>query len=112
MRHEMVGLGTVPVPLIRWGVNDVATSNVHDVTATRLNESGAFGDLQGLSVGMRVPSGPSTWSEVHKVDPNARRILALGDGINPDIAGEHCARAFARGLLGPYLHFLSLVLVR
>src|SRR2546430_16919815 len=59
---------------------------------------------------MRVPCVAGARREANEADPNARRLLARGDDINPGIACECLGWGFARRLFRLDLHrfFLSL----
>jgi hypothetical protein len=52
--HEVVGCGAVPVPLVGGRVDDVTGADLLDVTAAGLDETLAFGDVEGLPDGVLV----------------------------------------------------------
>ncbi len=55
--HEVVGGGAVPVPLAGRGVDGVARADLGDLAAAGLDQAAAFGDMQRLPYGVRVPRG-------------------------------------------------------
>lgn len=55
VRHEVVRGGTVPVPLLWRCVDGVARPDLDHRSASGLDESPAFGDMQRLPVGVTVP---------------------------------------------------------
>src|SRR6476619_2639697 len=44
VRHEVIGRGAVPMPLVAWRLDHVAGANRDDVAAARLNDSCTLGD--------------------------------------------------------------------
>jgi hypothetical protein len=63
MRHEVVGGGAVPVPLLRWGVDGISGAHHDDLAAAGLDQSDAFSDVQCLSDGVAVPRRTRTGRE-------------------------------------------------
>ena len=55
--HVVLLGGTVPVPLLRRGTDDIAFADDLDRSATGLNSAFAVCDVQDLSADMRVPRG-------------------------------------------------------
>ena len=55
VRHEAVGGGAVPVLLAGLEEDAVARADDLDRPAAALAEADAFGDVDGLAVGVRVP---------------------------------------------------------
>src|SRR4029453_16617721 len=74
------------------------------------NEPLALGDVEGLSKAVRVPGGACAGREVHGADGHARRLLALGDRVDPDVAGEQFGRALGGRLPRLAFHGFSLQL--
>src|SRR2546421_5386922 len=70
VRHEMVRGGSVPVPLPRGRVDRVSRPDLDDLTIPSLYPAASLGDVQGLADRVRVPSGPGTRREPHRVDPD------------------------------------------
>src|SRR4051812_7833282 len=83
--HEVVGGGSVPVPPPGRAPDPVPGVRLHDVPASGLGAVHAFGDVEGLPVGVPVPRGPGTAREVHRVD------LAAGLGARRDDVEVHAA---------------------
>src|SRR5205807_5821640 len=65
MGHEAVGRGAVPVVLARLEVDAVAGADDLDRTVAPLAAPDAFGDVDGLTKGVRVPGRAGTWGEVN-----------------------------------------------
>src|SRR6266550_2290228 len=106
--HEVVGRGAVPVLLVVGCVDDIAGADLDGVAAAGLYEPGSFGDVEGLAEGVGVPGAAGPGAEADCVDADARGLFALGDGVDPYVAGECLGRSFGGGLLGLDLHLLLL----
>src|SRR4029453_13492104 len=78
--------------------------------AAGLDEPLALGDVEGLSEAVRVPGGACAGREVNGADGHARRLLALGDRVDPDVAGEQFGRALGGRLPRLDFHGFSLQL--
>jgi hypothetical protein len=55
VRHEVIGRGTVSVPLTLRGVDGVAGSHLSHICAAGLDPAVPFSHIQGLAVGMPMP---------------------------------------------------------
>src|SRR5215213_8678107 len=53
--HHVVSGSAVPVLLARWGPHGVAGAHPDDGAVAARDHANAFGDVQGLTVGVRVP---------------------------------------------------------
>jgi len=58
MRHEVVGCGAMPMPLIGRRVDNVACADLDDLTTPGLDEALSLGDIEGLADRVGVPSRP------------------------------------------------------
>src|SRR5919202_3334366 len=90
--HEAVRGGTVPVVLAGLEEHAVARTDHLDWSAAALAEADAFGDVDGLAVGVGVPRGPRARREVDTRGTEAGRFRGRGDGVDVDGAGEILAR--------------------
>src|ERR671912_570093 len=104
MRHEVVGSGAMPVPLIRGCDDDIAGPELLDPAAAGLHQPSAFGDVEGLADGVGVPGGAGRGGEPDGADPHPGGLLAAGDGVDEDIAGEPFGRTLGGRLLGLHRH--------
>src|SRR4029453_10257050 len=98
--HVVVGGGAVPVPGAGGRGDDVAGADVLDGGAAGLHEAPALGHIQGLAPGVGMPGGAGRGEEPDGADPHPRGLLAAGDGVDPDVAGEPFGRASGGRLLG------------
>jgi hypothetical protein len=80
--------GTVPVILAWLEVHPVAGADLLDGSAFMLAAADAFGDVDGLAVGVRVPSGPGAGSEVDEGGGGAGGRCGHGDRVDVDGARE------------------------
>lgn len=94
MDHETVGSGAVPVVLVGLKEDAVSGANDLDRAAALLAEADAFGDVDGLSEGMRVPRGAGAGGEVHEVGLRPRGGGCCSDRVYVDVAGEPLLGAF------------------
>src|SRR3989442_1769405 len=72
--HEARRRGAMPVVLARLEEHAVARANDLDRPTATLREADAFGDEDGLAVGVRVPRGAGARREVDAARGEARRI--------------------------------------
>src|SRR4029453_10423826 len=79
--HEVVGGGTVPVPLPRRGVDGVARSDLGDVGAAGLDKAVPLSHVQSLTVGVPMPRVASAGRETHDIDPYPRGPVALRNDV-------------------------------
>src|SRR5205823_13691346 len=98
----------MPVPLTLRREDDVAGADRDDWPAAGLNAAFAFGDVERLSNLVGVPGAAGARCEVHQPDAQSRVAVALGDGVDVDVAGKPVRRALARWL--PVLDFHRLPL--
>src|SRR5207237_9192152 len=88
VRHEVVGCGAVPMPLVRGCVDDVPRANLGSPPAAWLHEPCSLGHVEDLADGVGVPRGARSWCKADDVDADARGLLTTGDGVDPDVTGE------------------------
>src|SRR5512132_1903046 len=99
----MIRGGTVPVPPWR-GVDGVAGPDLDHRTASGLDESPAFGDVQRLPVGVTMPRRVRAGGEPHGADPQPRGRDAGCDHVEPDVTGEGLGWPLGGRLLRLDLH--------
>src|ERR1700677_2416257 len=102
--HEMLRGGAVPVLFVRRRVDDVARTDLVTILPAALNQADALRDVEGLPETVGVPGRAGPGSEVDEVHLNTRRVLAAGDGIDVDVAGEPFGGTLAGRLFGVDLH--------
>src|SRR5205807_5235627 len=85
-------------------VDRVASPDLHDVGAASPDAAEAIHHVERLADRMGVPGVPRTRGESDDADADARRLLATGDGVEPDVAGEDVGATFGRGLSRSELH--------
>src|SRR3954452_13256912 len=105
--QEVGGGRTVPVPLTRRRVDHLTGADLANLAAAGLHPPAAFGHVQRLADGMRVPGGAGTWCEVDEVDAQAGGLGALRDAVQPDVPGELLRRSFDSRWLGLNLHCVT-----
>src|SRR5437588_2762584 len=88
MDHVAVRAGSVPVPLARRGVDDVAGARLHRRLALGPRASGAGEDRERLAAGVRVPVGPGAGFEEDPVHTEGVGSAARQQDVQPDPAGE------------------------
>ena len=108
MSHEVVGRGTVPVPLAGRRVDRVAGADFDDFAAAGLDPPDAIYHVQRLADSMGMPRIPRPRREPDDVDADAGRLLASRDDIDPDIAGEDVGAALRGRHRGSDLHHAAL----
>src|SRR3954454_9049087 len=64
MSHEVVIRSAVPVLLAIGGPDRIASADLDDRFAPRLDEAASFGDVKGLATFVGVPRGPGARREV------------------------------------------------
>ena len=79
--HEVIGRGTVPVPLPWRGLDGVAGSYLCHICVAGLDKAAPFSHVQGLTVGMPMPCVTSPRRETHHVDPYPRGSIALRNDV-------------------------------
>ena len=79
--HEVAGCDAVPVPFAGRGADDVAGVDFPGLAAAWLVEAVAFGDVEGLPGGVRVPCGAGRRGESGGADPDVGGLLAACDGL-------------------------------
>src|SRR5690348_17114960 len=99
VRHEAVRRGAVPVLLTRLEEHAIPWPDGFNWPATTLAEAGAFGDIDGLAVGMRVPRRSRARCEVDVARRQARGRRWRRDRVDKDGAGKPLTRP-RRGLDG------------
>src|SRR5438552_8257940 len=107
----MVGCSAVPVPFVGRCADDIAGPDADDVLAMGLYESRPFGDIKGLAERVRMPGGVRAGREVDGHDADARRILALHDWVDPNVAGEPLGGSPGGRLLWLEFHGFSFVVL-
>src|SRR5947209_7825782 len=120
MGHETVGGGDVPVLLAGLEEHAVAGADDLDGASAPLREADALGDVDALTVGMRVPGGARARREMDTARAQTRSARRCRDRVDVDLAGEPVARPghrldgvsrdlHARPPVGrdPYDHILS-----
>jgi hypothetical protein len=90
--HEAVRGGAVPVVLARLKEHPVARANYLYRSAAALREADAFGDVDGLAVGVGVPRGPRARGEVDAARLQARGTRRRRDRVDVNRTGELLAR--------------------
>ena len=80
MTHRRVGLGTMPMPLARLNVHDVAYIYL-TLFAFGRHHAGTGGHDKDLVATMRMPSGGATLAEVHHAAVIVRGVPRLNDGL-------------------------------
>src|SRR6202047_3898410 len=95
MRHGRCRRRAMPVLFPRREPHHIARPNFLDWTALALRPAAAGCDKQGLTEGMCVPRGASTWLERHARGGRASRSVCLEEWIDAHRAGEPVGWAFA-----------------
>lgn len=68
--------------------------------ARGLHQSDTLADVEHLADDVEVPGGAGGRREADLIDPDPQGLLALGDDVVPDVAGEHLSRTLGGRLLG------------
>lgn len=75
-------------PVLGHGVDDVTRTDLRDFPAAGLDLPDTFGDREGLTEAVGVPGGAGTGGEVDRPHLDAGGVLAPGNEVDEDIAGE------------------------
>src|SRR5579884_75722 len=94
MEHEAVPGGAVPVVFARFKEDAVAGANDLNRAAFALAETDTLGDVDGLSVGVRVPGGPGARRELAIGRSEGRAAGRSGNRVYIDVAREPVRRPF------------------
>src|SRR5262249_63004 len=105
--HEAVRRGAVPVLLSRLEEHTISWPDDFNLPTTTLAKANAFGDIDGLAVGMRMPRRPRARCEVDAARRQARGRRRRRDRVDEDHTGEPLTWP-SRGLDGVSrdLHFV------
>jgi len=69
-----------------------------DVPAAGLDETLAFGDVEGLPDGVEVPRGTGGWGEPDGANTHPCGFFSPGDAVDVDVPGEPLGWALSRSV--------------